>query len=573
MDRTKSINNAAAVKANLNCWCGDSSRGCAYYTEAVPHLNCFKCGEQSYDKEIIEEVLELNNITTEGKDYAAEVKAKPVTRGVFNELQDRSISKGAATRYGVETLFNGTQPYARSFQFKDDKGGIVAAKVKTPDKKMFWEGDVSKAGLFGQHLSPSGGKFLTITEGEEDALAVYQMLKESDERFEPAVVSIKNGASSAVKECQANWEYINSFENIIIAFDGDEPGRKAAAEVSRLFKYRPKILTFHECKETEKGWEYKDGNDYLKNGRNKDFVRMWWAADQLRPKGILSLKSLWGDMVSKDNTTMVETPWAGLNKLIRGFVTSHMYVLKAPPKIGKTEILHEIIEHINKTTQEKCGLFLLENTKKETGIKICAKRMNKLLSPWELPDDLSELKKTHDEVSEGDRIMIFDPEGDRTAENILEKMTYFVKAYGIRYLFLDHITMLAYNAEDENERRFLDKLCANLKSLAVSLDVCLIVVTHVNDDGKTRGSRASLQLCDAMFSLERDKLSENPIVKNTTHFIVEDNRWGECGKACSLMYNKETGRLTEFDFDGALEPDAKSERVVNFGDDDNLLPF
>lgn len=560
MDRTKIT---GAVKTDMSCWCGDSSRGCAYYLEKTPHLHCHKCNEQSYDKEIIEEVLELNN-TGDTKEYVAEVKPKAVTRGVFNDLQDRGINKASATRYSVETLYTGDQAWARSFQFKDDKGHVVASKVKTPDKKMFWEGDVSKAGLFGQHLSPSGGKFLTITEGEEDACSVYQMLKESDERFEPAVVSIKNGASSAVKECQANWEYINSFENIIIAFDGDEPGRKAATEVSRLFKYRPKVLTFHECKETDSGWQFKDGNDYLKAGRGKDFVRMWWAADQLRPKGILSLKSLWGDMVSKDNTTMVTTPWEGLNKLIRGLVTSHMYILKAPPKIGKTEILHEFIEHINKTTKEKCGLFLLENTKKETGIKLCAKRMNKQISPWDLPEDLTELKKVHEELSEDDRIMIFDPEGDRTAENILEKMTYFVKAYGIRYLFLDHITMLAYNAEDENERRFLDKLCANLKSLAVSLDVCLIAVTHVNDDGKTRGSRASLQLCDAMFSLERDKLSENPVVKNTTHFVVEDNRWGECGKACSLMYNKETGRLTEFDFDMALEPEVNSERVVDF---------
>lgn len=555
--------NQGCSRHNLECWCGDSKTAASYYDTPTPHLHCHKCDKQTYDKEIIEEVLELS---TEGKEYANEVKPRPVTRGVFNELQDRGISRVAAERYGVETLYNGKDPWGRSFQFKDDKGAIVASKVKTPDKKMFWEGDVSKAGLFGQHLSPSGGKFLTITEGEEDALAVYQMLKESDERFEPAVVSVTKGAGTAVKECQVHWEYINSFENIIIAFDGDEAGRKASAEVSRLFKYRPKVLVFHEAKETDLGWQFKDGNDYLRAGRAKDFIRMWWGADQMRPQGCLSLKSLWDDMVSKDNNTTVPTPWAGLNKLIHGLTTSHMYVIKAPPKLGKTTTLLRMIHHINRTTEENCGLFLLENTKKEIGLGLCAIEMKKQIQPWELPEDLTELKKVHDTLSEGNRIMIFDPESDRTAENVIAKMEYFIKANNTRYIFLDHITMLAYNADDENERRFLDKLCANLKSLAVSLDICLVVVTHVNDDGKTRGSRASLQLCDVMISLDRDMMNENPIIKNTTHVIVEANRWGDCGKACSLLFTKETGEFKEIDFDMEMEPEVNSERIINFGE-------
>src|SRR5574343_457577 len=120
MDRTVT-SNKPAVKSNMPCWNCDSTRGCAYYEEATPHLTCFKCGEQTYDPEIIKEVLELNS-NGEPKEYAAEVKAKPVTRGVFNDLQDRGINRSVAERYSVETLYNGTNSWARSFQFKDDTG-------------------------------------------------------------------------------------------------------------------------------------------------------------------------------------------------------------------------------------------------------------------------------------------------------------------------------------------------------------------------------------------------------------------------------------------------------------------
>jgi len=114
--------------------------------------------------------------------------------------------------------------------------------------------------LFGQHLFPSGGKYLTITEGEFDALAVYQL---TGSKY-PAV-SIRNGAASALKDCKAQYEYINSFDNIIICFDGDEPGMKAAAEVAELFGGQAKVFKPLP--------EYKDPCDWLSDSKDALFVQ------------------------------------------------------------------------------------------------------------------------------------------------------------------------------------------------------------------------------------------------------------------------------------------------------------
>jgi len=91
-------------------------------------------------------------------------------------------------------------------------------------------GDWKNAVLFGQNKFTPGGRAITITEGEFDALACYQL---TGSRY--PVVSIRNGATSALKDCRASFEYLDSFDKIVICFDNDEPGRVAANQVAELF--------------------------------------------------------------------------------------------------------------------------------------------------------------------------------------------------------------------------------------------------------------------------------------------------------------------------------------------------
>ena len=64
-----------------------------------------------------------------------------------------------------------------AFPYCDADGKVTAYKVRHDAMKTDCtiKGDWSKTTLFGQHLFPKGGKSITITEGEFDAVAVYQM--------------------------------------------------------------------------------------------------------------------------------------------------------------------------------------------------------------------------------------------------------------------------------------------------------------------------------------------------------------------------------------------------------------
>lgn len=486
-------------------------------------------------------------------------------RGIITDLTDRGIRKDTAEFFGIETLFENDTPIGRSYPIFDFSNNFAAQKLKPLDKtkKMKWLGSKDKLGLFGMNKYPYGGKYVTITEGEEDAAAVWQMLKDANPAFTPVVVSIKNGASSAERDCQLAYEFLDSYENIIIAFDGDEPGRKAAEKVAQLFPLKCRIMKFSDAVQDPetKEWSLKDGNDYLKANKQKEFIDKWYKAERYVPKGVLTMRSLWDSMTLKDHNIVVSYPWDGLDKMLHGMRTGEMLVIKAPPKIGKTQVCRELAYHVRSTSEHNVGLVFLEDTKKSIGLGMCALHVNKPIQVPDIPYSMDELRKAHEYLSEDERIMVFDPEDDRTVDNIFRKIKYFVKAHDCKYIILDHASMLAYQSESLDERKFLDKLFADLKALTTSLNIWLGVVVHVNDDGKTRGSRAPVQLCNALIALERNKLSEDERERNTTTIVVEENRIsGESGIACKLFYDKDTGRLIELDSE-FLEEQQKQVKI------------
>ena len=72
---------------------------------------------------------------------------------------------------------------------------------------MWVEGGMSDALLFGQNIFAPNGKYITITEGEVDAMSAYELLGSKW-----ACVSIKTGSAGASKDIKANLEWLETFE-------------------------------------------------------------------------------------------------------------------------------------------------------------------------------------------------------------------------------------------------------------------------------------------------------------------------------------------------------------------------
>ena len=133
---------------------------------------------------------------------------------------------------------------------------------------------MSSAGLFGQQSFAAGGKYITVTEGELDALAVNEMF---DGKW-PAV-SLRGGAKSAVKDIKASLEYLETFDNVVICFDSDAAGVEASQAVLQLFSpHKAKV-----CRLT-----MKDAGEMLQANKVREFTRCWWDAKAFKPEGVVS---------------------------------------------------------------------------------------------------------------------------------------------------------------------------------------------------------------------------------------------------------------------------------------------
>jgi len=541
----------AFLKTHVRCDACGSSDGAAVNDDGSSY--CFVCQKHTasaYTSEQLTTLLETNMNTTDVDLSFTSIYKEANTVS----MADRRISKATAERYGVvrtshhidkKELVTGGDSFL--FPYYDKDNTLVAAKVRGAKEKTFGcIGDWIKGTLFGQQLFSSGGKYLTITEGELDALAVYQL---TGSKY-PAV-SVRNGAGAALKDCKANYEYINSFDNIIICFDGDVPGVKAAKEVAELFGAKAKVFKPLP--------EYKDACDWLSDSKEASFVQRWWSAEGYIPDGIVSGASLW-DVVSQPMATAdCLYPWEGLNKLTYGIRLGELVTVTAGSGLGKSQLLREIVWNLLNKTDDNIGLMFLEESVRKTGLSMMSLAAN---TPLHLPDAVvsaDERKRAFDLTLGTNRMFLFDHFGSSSIENILNRVRYMAKGLGCKYVMLDHLSIIFSSQDNNDERKAIDEIMTKLRTLVQETNISLIIVSHLkrpSDKGHEEGAATSLaqlrgsasiaQLSDMVISLERNGQHDDPIIRNTTNVRVLKNRYvGDTGLACSLLYSKTTGRMVE----------------------------
>ena len=470
-------------------------------------------------------------------------------KGTSVSVIDRRLTKTTMERFGV--VRDEDKYY---FPYYDKDLQLVAAKVRgVKDKTFTTSGAWAKGTLFGQDLFPTGGKYITIVEGEFDALAAYQM---TGSKW--PVVSIRNGAASALKDAKANYEYLNSFESIVICFDNDVAGIKASKEVAELFGSK--------CKVFKPVADYKDACDWLADSKEAAFVDRWWKAEPFKPDGLINGNSLW-DMVNEPIAKAdCLYPWEGLNKLTGGIRKGELVTITAGSGLGKSQILREIMFHVLNNTEDNLGLMFMEESLKRTALSMMSLASN---APLHIPDTVvsdESRRKAFDETMGSDRLYFFQHFGSSAIENIVNRVRYMAKGLGCKYIALDHLSLIVSSQENGDERKAIDQVMTLLRTLVQETNISLFVVSHLrrptgtgHEDGamtslsQLRGSGAIAQLSDIVISAERNGQAEDPAERNTSQLRVLKNRWsGDTGPACRLHYNKHTGRMLEVEPDGEL---------------------
>lgn len=512
--------------------CG-SSDALAVYTDGGRH--CFSCHYHVHGDGTVSEP----KVTT--------VSTNVDMSGVVASIPERRLSDDTCRKYQVTVTYDSKGKLERHHYpyYSAETGELIASKVRQVKSKGFFaSGDLKNAGLFGQNTCRGRGKFITITEGELDAMSVYEMF---GQKFD--VVSLKGGASSAAKEIKEQLEWLEGYDQVVLCFDQDKAGKLAVEQVKDIFS--PNKLKIVDL-------PLKDASEMLVGNRVKEFVQHWWDAKVYRPDGIIAGQETWEALVSKRQVKSVPYPWDGLNDITRGHRPFELVTITSGSGMGKSQFIRELEYDLLHRTEANIGVLALEEDVPRTTLGIMSVAANR---PLHLEEDtpVDDLRPFWDATLGTGRYYLFDHWGSTSADNLLSRVRYMVKALDCRYVILDHLSIVVSSQEGGDERKSIDEIMTRLRTLVAETGVTLFLVSHLkrvngkaHEDGGSislqdlRGSQSIAQLSDIVIGMERDQQHEDPEIRNTTCVRILKNRYtGQTGPACYLRYDIDSGRMME----------------------------
>ena len=505
------------------CVCG-SSDGLAVYTD---HAYCFVC-----------------NRWFSGDGAEIKKPSSQMTGLLVHEpsaLGARRISRDTCQRAGYGITSHNGHP-VQVADYCDESGAVIAQKIRYPEKRFEIRGDASRMGLWRSHQCRNDkGRYITITEGEIDCLALDQLFG-----GKKPVISLPNGAPSARKVVAKNIEFLEAYERVIFFFDADEPGRKAAVECAAL-------LTPGKARIAHVPAGAKDICEALQKELHNEVVNAWWEARVYRPDGILTVDDLC-DLITNE-VEIPSIPWnfPRLQMTLRGIRQGEIVVLSSGTGMGKSQICRGLAVHMIREGA-KVGYIGLEECVTQTILGLLGQVVGK---PLHLDRDgmsPEELAATMREEIAGALVGLkHDPSGG--IGNLLARIKYMRISEGCEYIILDHLHMLVAaggQGADQGERVMIDNIMSNLRALVESCGVGLILVSHLRKSqgqaheesgaislADLRGSAAIAHYADAIVFLEAPDREASP---NDRRLRVAKNRYsGQMGRADTVRYDEDSG--------------------------------
>ena len=506
--------------------CG-SSDGNSLYTDG--HTYCFVCH---------------NRTPANGENNFTQPMPNVQLTGYAQRLPKRKISQKTCSFYKI--LRDGE---VLRFPYFSSDGVLQGCKIKTKRKIFTYEG-VSTDTLFGQHLFPTTGKRIVVTEGELDAASCFEAMPNW------AHVSLPHGAASAKKDIQKQIPLFQGYQEIVLFFDNDEPGRKAAQEAANVLPPgKVKIARMDS---------YKDASEALMAGDAEAVRKAIWDAKGYRPDGIIDGKTLLELVTTPQKPFDHEYPFQGLNEKLHGIRYGELTTFTAGSGSGKTSVMRQLaVDLLNKG--ESVGILELEASNRRTALGLMSTAVGKNLQLGE--HEREELDDAFKKTLAKWNLYLFDGFGSFDPDVVYNRIEYLATGLDCKIVILDHLSILL-SGLDGDERRTIDKTMTRLRSLVERTGIALFLVSHLRrsssekhsheEGGRVtlsalRGSHSIAQISDSVVALERDQQAEAE--ESATTMRVLKNRYsGEVGVACQLKYDLPTCKFIEDEAEPKFNP-------------------
>lgn len=463
--------------------------------------------------------------------------------------------------------YDGKTPFTFNFPFTLE-GRLLGYKSIMIDKKAMWSvGDIKGADLFNWEIAKKKNvKRLYVTEGEWDCRALEQMLEAHAEKRKSsynkfAVTSLPHGVGSAVTTLgRMRKEIEKYFDQVVLVFDNDEPGKIAVKEVQKIL---PGILV------ATYPTNAKDANENLIRGDGDLFADFCiWKSNRPVTEGVVSVTTV----MARDETPPepgLSYPWEFFTQNNVAQVMGEVTCTGAGVGLGKTLISHMRTAHNIKVHKRKVFSVLLEEPNKTTLYNVAGKADG---IQYHIPAVNAANREQFLETAyslDGD-LLLWESEGQASQNRfdiveIVKAIRYNAMEFGVEFVEIDNFTRLVDHLTTGEANEFINKWSSEIANLAEELKIHIGVYSHLNapkdrtakdheNGGKVlasqfTGSRGIMRSFQLLFGFERNKGAEGDSQSNSFMACIKNRYYG--GEArYKTKYDKSTGLLLPFNWDG-----------------------
>lgn len=437
--------------------------------------------------------------------------------------------------------------------------------TKTRQLPKYFTASGTLDNFFGQD-DYTGGRIITITEGELDRLSVITMMGDWP------CVSVP-GASPSKSFWTNARSYLANFEKIVLSIDNDEAGD---ALVDKFFKLFPgKVYRVNHGK-------YKDANEFLEAGDGQEFKSAWFNAQKVKPDNInTTAEDFLRVYDDTPNYEYFPTGIAGLDQKMLGIHKGAFTMVLAPTGIGKTEFFRYLEYQCFKNSTYSFAFCHNEETELRSLLGLSSYELQTSVVRKDLIEQKGlekEVKQSLQKFGDSERLYQFKIALDADVDDIVEEIRFLATAMGVDFFFIEPIQDFISGDTSTKENKLTD-LANKMKRMCPELNIGIVVIAHANEDGDAKYCKSLTQSTAYEIVLSRDAESEDIQIANTTFVSVgrKNRTGGGSGPAGALTFSLDTYTLT-VDEASTGRPVAsvkgkKQTTVVKDDKDDSEIPF
>lgn len=475
---------------------------------------------------------------------------------------DNDVCKDLGVRWKVDSDGKPLEMFYPTTIKEDGEERITGYKVRQLPKTFYSVGYVGKMnGFIGN--TDAVAETLIICGGEIDLITILGALKGDKYRKDYNVVSSPLGEPMTAQFIKLNYDWVDSHKKIIVALDNDEAGSEAFEEVKKVVD---------NGKLFRANLRHKDPNQYLKEGDGDKLANdVYWNAQAIKDWGIAGSGSIYEEMLKAAVTESIKLPnfLKGLDNVFpSGIGLGEIWNIGSNTSTGKTVVVNQLTLDWVMNSPHRMLIVTLEDSVASYGLKIASKvtgiNLMRIKEPEERVRIITENKAEIDKylyLEDGSHRFNIMKKIPDNVEDLKEAVLQSIRLHDSRIILFDPLSSVIHTLSNEEQTAWM---LFEEKLKTEHMVTCINVLHSRKTSGGAqsqsegasmneedfKGSGAIIGTGTINMMLSRNRMSEDPIERNTTKIKVSKNRtYGVTMElAAQIYYSPEHHTLFDFDF-------------------------